>query len=201
MFINRIKLYLFKRLYRKHNTHNETHIANFCDISRIHVGKKTYGTLHIVDFTPEDVKLIIGSYCSIAEGVQFLLGGEHEVHTISTYPFKVKVFGYTSEAGTKGSIIVKDDVWIGSNAIICSGVTIGQGAIIAAGAVVTKDVEPYAIVGGNPAKVIKYRFDEEIRKKLLGIDIVKLFDGFKEEDIKDIYSDFNNSNIFINDII
>lgn len=93
MFINRIKLYLFKRLYRKHNTHNETYIANFCDISRIHVGKKTYGTLHVVDFTPEDVKLVIGSYCSIAEGVQFLLGGEHEVHTISTYPFKVKVFG------------------------------------------------------------------------------------------------------------
>ena len=93
MFINRIKLYLFKRLYRKCNTHNETYIANVCDISRIHVGKKTYGTLHVVDFTPEDVKLVIGSYCSIAEGVQFLLGGEHEVHTISTYPFKVKVFG------------------------------------------------------------------------------------------------------------
>lgn len=201
MFINRIKLYLFKRLYRKHNAHNETYIANFCDISRINVGKKTYGTLHVVDFTPEDVKLVIGSYCSIAGGVQFLLGGEHQINSISTYPFKVKVFGYKSEAGTKGSIIVKDDVWIGTNAIICSGVTIGQGAIIAAGAVVTKDVEPYAIVGGNPAKVIKYRFDEEIRKKLLGIDIVKLFDGFKEEDIKDIYSDFNNSNIFINDII
>lgn len=201
MFINRIKLYLFKRLYRKRNTHNETYIANFCDISRINVGKKTYGTLHVVDFTPEDVKLVIGSYCSIAGGVQFLLGGEHQINSISTYPFKVKVFGYKSEAGTKGSIIVKDDVWIGTNAIICSGVTIGQGAIIAAGAVVTKDVEPYAIVGGTPAKVIKYRFDEEIRKKLLGIDIVKLFDGFKEEDIKDIYSDFNNSNIFINDII
>ena len=97
MFINRMKLYLFKRLYRKYNTHNETYIANFCDISRIHVGKKTYGTLHVVDFTPEDVKLVIGSYCSIAAGVQFLLGGEHEVHTISTYPFKVKVFGYTSD--------------------------------------------------------------------------------------------------------
>lgn len=59
MFINRIKLYLFKRRYRKYNTHNETYIANFCDISRIHVGKKTYGTLHVVDFTPEDVKLVI----------------------------------------------------------------------------------------------------------------------------------------------
>ena len=181
MFINRIKLYLFKRLYRKRNTHNETYIANFCDISRIHVGKKTYGTLHVVDFTPEDVKLVIGSYCSIAEGVQFLLGGEHEVHTISTYPFKVKVFGYTSEAGTKGSIIVKDDVWIGTNAIICSGVTIGQGAIIA----------------GNPAKVIKYRFDEGIRNKLLGIDIVKLFDGFVTDDISFIYQKLDENKLDI----
>lgn len=57
-----------------------------------------------------------------------------------------------------------DDVWIGENAIVCSGVTIGQGAIVAAGAIVTKDIEPYAIVGGNPAKVIKYRFNENIRK-------------------------------------
>jgi len=143
--------------------------------------------LHVVDFTPEDVKLVIGSYCSIAEGVQFLLGGEHEVHTISTYPFKVKVFGYTSEAGTKGSIIVKDDVWIGTNAIICSGVTIGQGAIIAAGAVVTKDVAPYAIVGGNPAKVIKYRFDEGIRQRLAQINVATLFDIFTVEHLSSIY--------------
>lgn len=187
MFINRIKLYFFKRRYRKYNAHNETYIANFCDISRINVGKKTYGILHVVDFTPEDVKLVIGSYCSIAEGVQFLLGGEHEINTISTFPFKVKVFDYKSEAGTKGNIIVKDDVWIGTNAIICSGVTIGQGAIVAAGAVVTKDVAPYAIVGGNPAKVIKYRFDEEIRQRLAQISVATLFDIFTVEHLSSIY--------------
>lgn len=195
--MNCLKLYFLRRKYRHYNAHNETYIANFCDISRINVGKKTYGTLHVVDFTPEDVKLVIGSYCSIAGGVQFLLGGEHQINSISTYPFKVKVFGYKSEAGTKGCIIVKDDVWIGSNAIICSGVTIGQGAIIAAGAVVTKDVEPYAIVGGNPAKVIKYRFDEEIRKKLLGIDIVKLFDGFVKDDISFIYQNLDENKLDI----
>ena len=139
--------------------------------------------------------MVIGSYCSIAEGVQFLLGGEHEVHTISTYPFKVKVFGYKSEAGTKGSIIVKDDVWIGTNAIICSGVTIGQGAIVAAGAVVTKNVEPYAIVGGNPAKVIKYRFDEGIRNKLLEIDISRLFCEIKQSDLDMIYTDLTLENL------
>ena len=71
----------------------------------------------------------------------------------------------------KGDIVVGDDVWIGENAIVCSGVTIGQGAIVAAGAIVTKDIEPYAIVGGNPAKVIKYRFNENIRKKLIQINI------------------------------
>lgn len=195
MFINRIKLYFFKRRYRKYNAHNETYIANFCDISRINVGKKTYGILHVVDFTPEDVKLVIGSYCSIAEGVQFLLGGEHEINTISTFPFKVKVFDYKSEAGTKGNIIVKDDVWIGTNAIICSGVTIGQGAIVAAGAVVTKDVAPYAIVGGNPAKVIKYRFDEEIRKKMLEIDISRLFCEIKQSELDMIYTDLTLENL------
>ena len=68
MFINRIKLYFLKRRYRKYNAHNETYIANFCDISRINVGRKTYGILHVVDFTPKDVKLVIGSYCSIAGG-------------------------------------------------------------------------------------------------------------------------------------
>ena len=62
-------------------------------------------------------------------------------------------------------------MWIGADAIICSGVTIGQGAIVAAGAIITKDVEPYAIVGGNPAKVIKYRFSESIRRKLVQINI------------------------------
>ena len=141
--------------------------------------------------------MVIGSYCSIAEGVKFLLGGEHQINSISTYPFKVKVFGYKLEAGTKGSIIIKDDVWIGANAIICSGVTIGQGAIIAAGSVVTKDVEPYAIVGGNPAKVIKYRFDEEIRKKMLGIDIVRLFDGFVKDDISFIYQKLDENKLDI----
>ena len=103
---------------------------------------------------------------------------------------------YNAESlGTKGSIIVKDDVWIGTNAIICSGVTIGQGAIIAAGAVVTKDVAPYAIVGGNPAKVIKYRFDEGIRNKLLEIDISRLFCEIKQSDLDMIYTDLTLENL------
>jgi len=182
-----LKLYFFRKKYRRLNRHNLTQIMNFCDLSKVVVGKKTYGELHVTDFSLVDTKLYIGSYCSIAPNVRFLLGGEHQIKSISTYPFKVLSFGESREAGSKGDIVVKDDVWIGDGAIVCSGVTIGQGAVVAAGAVVTKNVEPYAIVGGNPARVIKYRFGEKLRQRLCAIDIVKLFDSFKKEDISLIY--------------
>ena len=182
-----LKLYLFRKKYRRLNRHNRTSIKNFCDLSKVVVGKKTYGVLSVTDSSPADTKLRIGSYCSIAPNVRFLLGGEHQIKSISTFPFKVMSFGEAREAGSKGDIVVKDDVWIGDGAIICSGVTVGQGAIIAAGSVVTKDVEPYAIVGGNPAHFIKWRFDEECRKRLRGIDIVKLFDSFTKKDMPLVY--------------
>jgi serine acetyltransferase len=92
------------------------------------------------------------------------------------------------EAGSKGDIVIGDDVWIGTNAIICSGVKIGQGVIVAAGAVITKDVEPYAIAGGNPAKVIKYRFDEELREKLVKVNVCQLFNSFTKTDIDLLYA-------------
>jgi acetyltransferase-like isoleucine patch superfamily enzyme len=183
-----LRIYSFRKKWRSLNPHNETIPLGIFRIERVIVGKKTYGILNINDYSPVETKVTIGSYCSIAPGVCFLLGGEHQIDSISTYPFKVKCFEYECEAGSKGDIVVGDDVWIGTNAIVCSGVKIGQGAVVAAGAVVTKDVEPYAIVGGNPAKVIKYRFDENIRKKLINIDIGKLFDTFTKADIGFIYS-------------
>jgi acetyltransferase-like isoleucine patch superfamily enzyme len=168
-------------------------------MDRIIVGKETYGGLHIIDFTPppppEDINLTIGNYCSIATGVVFLLGGEHKTNTVSTYPFKVNRFLEKQEGSSKGSIVIGDDVWIGTNAIIGSGVNIGQGAVIAAGAVVVKNVEPYSIVGGNPAKIIKYRFDETVRKKLLALDIVKLFDMFTNDMVNMIYMEITKDNI------
>ncbi|AEE16254.1 CatB-related O-acetyltransferase [Treponema brennaborense] len=187
MFLNTLKSKIFRKFFRLCNKHNFASIVNMCDINRVQVGRKTYGAINVTDFSPVDTKLIIGSYCSIAPGVQFLLGGEHNLDTISTYPFNVKLFGIPREAGSKGNIIIKDDVWIGQNAIICSGVHIGQGAVIAAGAVVTKDVEPYAIVAGNPAKLIRYRFNENLRKKLEQTDISALFDKFTVTDIPLIY--------------
>ena len=186
-----IKFHMFKKKYRKLNSHNFTQIMNYCDLSKVVVGKKTYGEIHVTDFSPADTKLYIGSYCSIAPNVRFLLGGEHQLYSISTYPFKVLTFGESREAGSKGDIVVKDDVWIGDGAIICSGVNIGQGAVIAAGAVITKDVEPYAIVGGNPAKLIKYRFSKELIDELKNMNITDLFDKVNPTDFNLIYKELD----------
>jgi acetyltransferase-like isoleucine patch superfamily enzyme len=187
---------LFVKEWRKLNAHNDTVPCKFFRIEKVSVGKKTYGGLNVIDYSTADNKLIIGSYCSIATNVLFLLGAEHQYNGISTYPFKVKCFGYEMEGVSKGDIVVGDDVWIGTNAIICCGVNIGQDAIIATGAVVTKDVEPYAIVGGNPARVIKYRFAEEYRRKLLAI--IKMFDNFTEKDIDSIYKPVEKIRIDLN---
>lgn len=196
MFFNlraRLKNREYRKEWRRRNSHNFSTLNTICDMDKIIVGKKTYASIDVVEFSPQDTKLIIGSYCSIAAGTQFLLGGEHNLYTISTYPFKSKCFGIEREAGSKGDIVIRDDVWIGENAIICSGVTIGQGAVVAAGAVVTKDVEPYSIVGGNPARVIKYRFTQEMIEKLLKIDLVSVFDSFTENDLDFVYSKFDNN--------
>ncbi|WP_026560974.1 CatB-related O-acetyltransferase [Bacillus sp. J37] len=121
----------------------------------------------------------IGRFCSIAKGL--LVGmGEHPLSYLSTHPFQYEsVFPFWKESKDfnstvekeqmKSSPVIGNDVWIGANVTILRGVTIGDGAVIAAGAVVNKDVQPYEIVGGVPAKHIRYRFDEETRKKLLEI--------------------------------
>lgn len=192
----RIKFYIKQKKWRLLNKHNETGAINNFDFNHCSVGKNTYGSLYIVDFSSLDTKVKIGSYCSIATGVKFLLGGEHNLNTISTYPFKVKRFHtIDKEAGSKGNIIVDDDVWIGENALILSGVHIGQGAVVAAGAVVTKDVEPYAIVGGNPAKVIKYRFNKELIEELSKINLRKIFEKFSLEEINEVYENLNNESL------
>lgn len=145
-----------------------------CPPESVQIGRYTYGVINAEVNPNRSEKLIIGDFCSIARDVWFIVSSEHPYKGFSTYPFKARVCGFYAEATSKGDIVVKDDVWIGLGAIICSGVTIGQGAIIAAGAVVTKDVPPYAIVGGNPAKVIKYRFSEPIIKKLLNFNFSDL---------------------------
>ncbi len=115
-------------------------------------------------------RLIIGKFCSIASGTQFIMGpANHRISSVTTYPFNV--FGgdwedhtppHLSQLPFKGDMVIGNDVWIGREAVIMPGVTIGDGAIIAARSVVARDVEPYCVAGGNPMRVIKKRFDDEM---------------------------------------
>lgn len=121
-------------------------------------------------------RLIIGKFCALARGVKFIMNGaNHKLDGFSTYPFQIFGNGWervTPQAGElpyKGDTIVGNDVWIGYEAIVMPGVQIGDGAIVAAKSVVVSDVAPYTIVGGNPAKLIRQRFDDHIIHTLLDI--------------------------------
>ncbi|MGM9958608.1 MAG: CatB-related O-acetyltransferase [Erysipelotrichaceae bacterium] len=160
-------------------------------MNKVHVGNYTYGDIYVAAEN-KNCDLYIGNFCSIAGGVKFLLGSDHKTNTISTFPFNYFFFSGT-DAITKGDIVIEDDVWLGENAVVLSGVTIGQGAIVAAGAVVTKNVPPYAIVGGVPARVIKYRFDSEMIDKLLEIDYSKLTKEIIEMHSEDLNVELNSA--------
>lgn len=181
------KLFLFKRRWKKHNKHNFTHADGYFDLDRVTVGKNTYGGINVMTYNKE-ASLKIGQYCSVGPNVCFVLSADHYLDKISTYPFKVKCLNEPQEGVSKGDIIVDDDVWIGYGATILSGVHIGQGAVIAAGAVVSSDIPPYAIAGGVPAKVIRYRFEPNMIEELLKIDYSKLDQSMIEQHIDDLYT-------------
>ena len=128
----------------------------------IEVGDFTYGQplVHQWDTT---TRLKIGRFCSIAGNVHILLGGEHHTEWLTTYPFNVllaEAYGFEEKiAKSKGDVVIGNDVWIGENVTILSGVTIGDGAVIGAGSVVAKDVPPYSIAGGVPARTKKARME------------------------------------------
>jgi acetyltransferase-like isoleucine patch superfamily enzyme len=132
-------------------------------------GTGTYGIPTIHDFPYSTTRLIVGNYSSISG--HYLLGGQHSVEQVTTYPMRIN-FGVDG-AGEDGVPVARDDIRVGSDAWtaygawIQAGVTIGDGAVVATGALVTKDVPPFAIVGGVPAKVIRYRHTEEQRAALL----------------------------------
>jgi len=144
-------------------------------------GIESKGTIAMGDFSyvypakilswRTDDKLVIGKFCMFGHDVIILSGGEHDLSKVTCYPIR-RVFHKMSgnvDSSSKGQITIGNDVWVGAGAIILSGVNIGDGAIVAAGAVVTKDVPAYSIVGGNPAKVIRFRFSEDQIEKLLSI--------------------------------
>lgn len=182
-----LKKQLFKRKWRKLNPNNFTNAEDLFDPTLVEVGDCTYGGLRVLTYN-KDNKLRIGKFCSIAQDVMFVLSGDHYTNHISSYPYRVWIMNEKQEGVSKGNIIVDDDVWIGFRSTILSGVHIGQGAIVAAGSVVTKDVPPYAIVGGVPAKVLKYRFSHELIAELLKVDYGKLTEAMVREHIDDLYS-------------
>lgn len=133
------------------------------------LGVGTYGFPTVHDAN-QGTTLRVGAYCSIASGVQIFLGHHHRTDWVSTYPFPA----FFEEARhipdfevSRGDVTIGSDVWLCANCTILSGVTIGHGAVVATGSVVTRDVEPYAMVAGNPARVIRWRFDGETRQSLL----------------------------------
>jgi len=162
------------------------YLKNFITSPNIEVGDYTYyddpdgpehfekNVLYHFDFIGD--KLIIGKFCAIAKDVTFIMNGaNHQSTGFSTYPFFIFGNGWEKSAPQRGDLPFKgnteigNDVWIGYNATIMPGVKIGSGAIIASKSVVTNDVPAYAVVGGNPAKIIKQRFDDKTINALLSI--------------------------------
>lgn len=150
---------------RRKNPTNLTHIGlrRFMRKHSITVGQHSYGVPRL-RFPFYNTQLTIGDYCSIADGVEIFLGGNHRIDWVTTYPFGQRQgewpeIPYKTCGQSRGNVHIGHDVWIGTHATIFSGVTVGNGAVIGARAVVTKDVPAYAIVAGNPARVIRMRFD------------------------------------------
>lgn len=167
------------RLYPIENIKTVCYISNLPKRPNVEIGDYTYysdnnkspelfydNIQHHYDFIGD--KLIIGKFCAIAEGTTFIMNGaNHIMNAITTYPFYIFKNGWektTPEIKNlpyKGNTIIGNDVWIGQNSTIMPGIQIGNGAIVAANSVVVKNIEPYTVYGGNPAKFIKQRFDDK----------------------------------------
>jgi acetyltransferase-like isoleucine patch superfamily enzyme len=153
----------------------------------IYMGHHSYGLNNIrVRNWGEDSYLSVGSYCSFADRITVFTGGNHYWKHCSTFPFQ-RIFTQlqaTNYSYSNGCVTINNDVWVGSNVTIMSGVTISNGAVLAAGTQIISTVEPFAIYGGNPGKLIRYRFRQEIIDKIQSIawwnyDLQKHHNGMK----------------------
>ena len=152
-------------------------VRNLMNRGIVTIGRHSYpDPPPVVYYVGDTARVSIGSFTSIAAGAELLAGGEHHTDWITTFPLRIRLDlpGKLEDGqpGSRGDIIIGDDVWLGRHCRVMSGVTIGSGAIVAAGAagaVVTKDVAPYAVVGGVPARVLRMRYDDEQIEALLKI--------------------------------
>ena len=137
------------------------------------IGRHSYGLSRRNLVRPSAAAPVaIGSFCSIGPEVLIFGQADHPTHLASTYPFRTLLFDPAAgnrDATTRGGVTIGNDVWIGARAMVLSGVSIGHGAVVGAGAVVARDVPPYAIVVGNPARVARHRFPPEIVERLLAL--------------------------------
>ncbi len=167
-----IKKLLKKLAGRRSDTAASQHY--FIGKCAVEIGRFTYGTKRMKVFDwDEGTSLKIGAFCSVAPGLRILMGGNHRTDWISTFPFgavhrdHLNVVRKEGTGYSNGNVRIGNDVWIGMDVTIMSGVTIADGAVIAASSVVVKDVGPYEIWGGNPAKLLKPRFDKHVISALL----------------------------------
>ncbi|APB32254.1 hypothetical protein BHY08_07810 [Vagococcus teuberi] len=183
-----IKLMVFQFKWRKQNKDNFTEAINYFNPNKVSVGKGTYGKLKVIMYNNPDENLVIGSFCSISDNVEFLLGGEHHPYLLFNYPFLINYIKNDTnfiDNTSKGAILVGDDVWIGRNVLITSGVKIGNGAIIAAGSTITKDIPAYSIATTN--RIIKYRFSNEICNILENFNYSSISEKWISDNIQYLY--------------
>ena len=175
---NKILLSIVNFRWKKNNQKNNIKLKSVISLEMLDVGKATYGNLNIKVYDKK-AKIKIGNYCSIADNVVFLVGGEHDYKRISTFPFQSLIYKQKTKKNEKNDIVVDDDVWIGYESLILSGSHIGKGSVIGARSVVKGEIPPYSVYVGN--KIIKKRFSDEIINKLNDIDYSKIDHVFGDE--------------------
>jgi acetyltransferase-like isoleucine patch superfamily enzyme len=171
--VARVRDRLGLRVEADHERGRLTSLAHLDARGLLTVGRFTYGVPTVITFGLAPPRLDIGAFCSIADEVEIMLDGNHRSDWISTYPFRVQLrtpgAHEDGHPASRGPVTIGNDAWLARGALILSGVTIGHGAVVAARAVVTRDVDPYSIVAGNPARHARYRFNEETVSALLRI--------------------------------